>query len=118
MARVPPPEFDPAKVVVLPHAVERAGLRGLVDEADFARAHEEVRAMVIAGVERGEVHDSLPKTFVGTYEKAPRRQLPPWQRVVVYDQRVSEGEHFKAAFIVDVAEAPRLTVITSFRRLR
>ncbi len=114
MARVGRPEFDPDKLVVLPHAVERASQRGLVSDPKPAVAREEIKAMVAAALGRGEVHDARPRQFRGSYETTSSG-LPFWQRLVVY---VDRKRDFEAAFVVDVSHAPTLTVITSYSRLR
>jgi hypothetical protein len=106
--RVEAPPFDPERIVVLPHAVARARQRG---PAAFAGqdvdVRREVARRVVEACERGQVYTVPPRAF--TAKGTRRRLIPFWQRVVV------SGDF---AFVVDVARAPMLEVVTTLVRAR
>lgn len=106
MSRVPAPEFDKERLVVLPHAVHRARLR-----SDYFRGKDnewvrrEIATLIAQSLSQGQVYTRRPKQFRAPGgEQARYAGLPFWQRLVV------AGRH---GFVVDVAEAPKLTVITT-----
>lgn len=94
-------------VAVLPHAVRAARrriveFRGMQDSQLQAVIADRVRE----GCARGQVFDRKPRPFCGSGERT--NGLPPGQRVVTW------GE---SGFVIDIGMLPRVTVVTTLKRL-
>lgn len=104
--RVAAPDFDEARIVVLPHAVTRARQRTDLAGTD-ADVRAEIARLVVEAFRRRDVHDAKPRTFRIPGERS--RRLRPGLRIAVFGD---------VAFVIDFGLAPQIAVVTTYVALR